>query len=250
MFDVIKIAFDSIIKVISLEKIIELRKEKKIGDIGARLYLIYIDMNKIIIYGESIKDNLQTYITRMSNHLSTGNDKYALTAGKRINGEIELQIQSLVNLSNNMKTLFRELAVLDAESYYKMELLTDRKTGALRVLSRLLESGYLPLTANKKIYKVITFNDELSEVGSVQRYLLKNKIRDLMLETCVSRDKDWEETEFKIIKEFIESGELENQLNNLKIEANKLYLNLKENFSTSDILLRVGDEKLKYLLSY
>src|ERR1700743_2337868 len=111
MIDFLKPLLDAVTKLIP--DIVERKEKNKETELGAELYLIYIQFNESLLTEEKIVHSLETYVQRMRNHLETGRDGYALTAGRWVSANVDLQLQNLVGIRNRIDRWRRQLQILD-----------------------------------------------------------------------------------------------------------------------------------------
>lgn len=250
MLEIIKMIVDLLGKFINPSEILKLRREKQIGDLGAELFLLYVNLNEILIAGEHMIDSWKYYLNRIDRRKGYGYDTYTMSRSWALDRSRELheQFQRIKKLSDGLSRCSAQLQILNAEAYLKISVLLFgwRKISLLRDLEGILRKGSMPLLSADML------NDALEILLRLDRDPNRNDENSLintMEKSCkeiipLSDPSIWDSSVYKKIESYLNSGEPRQQLDEIRAVLQQLYSTLKDNFSIQDILLEVGDRRL------
>ena len=74
MFEIVKVILESIVKVLDPEKVLVARRSGKLNQIGTRLYMLYIHLNEIAIYGKSLVIEIENYLASWEKNETSNSD--------------------------------------------------------------------------------------------------------------------------------------------------------------------------------
>lgn len=210
--------------------------------LGAELFLIYVQFNEALVLAEQIVGSLEGYVERMTEHLQTGEDKYALTAGEWIRDKAHQQLRNLTGIRNRLQRWSWTLQVLDGQATNELEFLLDRKSSALQALSRTIDNQLMPLRTTG-----LLIDDQGALHASDDRYPAHSLFYELGQELAansVPMNQPWGPETLSIVKNYLARREPRQQLAEIRASLEKIRTALEANFSISDILLRAGDPRV------
>lgn len=205
--------------------------------LGADLFLVYVQFNEALVLADDIVGSLEVYVRRMSDHVRTGGDAYALTAGHWVADKVHQQVRNLTDLSDRLNSRRWELQVLDGRTSNDLRLLLDRKTSALRVLSEVVERERMPLRTSGVL---------IDDQGTVRTADDWHRLRDLESELeagSVPVNRHWTPEVLALVEEYLAVREPRRQLGEIRESLEKIRSALEANFTITDVLLRAGDPR-------
>ena len=243
MLEIVKVVLETLSKILSPSEISKLMKEKKLNDLGTKLFLIYFYLNEVLVNGEDIVSSLEVYVERMQRHITYGDDSYALTGGRWISFKLLQQRLSLAKLGRAIQSLSEELQLINADVYRQIYPLLKGKVNVLDSLLKILGNGALPLNALTE-QELISFIEEESRIGRSKSFSSRKALASRLEESSIPSIVPWDENVFYQIKEYLDKSKPREQLKDIQDVAEQLKKTLESYFSISDILLKVGDKKL------
>lgn len=239
MIEFLQPLVDAVAKV--LPSIAKKKERDASAALGAELFLVYVQFNEALVLAEEIVRGLETYVRRMNEHVRTGGDSYALTAGDWISEKAHQQLQNLTGISNRIDDWKWELQVLDGQSTNNLRFLIDRKVSALRALSETIESQSMPIRANGIL---IDDHGTLHTAGSQRDNFAKYlELRDELREGSVPMNKPWGPEVLHTVTEYLASRKPRKQLDEIRTSLENIREALEANFTVQEILLRAGDPR-------
>ena len=239
MFELIKVLLELIGKAISPSEISKHVKENKLNELGTQLFLLYIHLNEILVCGEEIVDSLEVYVERMEKHLKHGNDEYALTGGKWIEFQLVEQSLNIAKFAKAIKKLNRELQIVDGDAYRKLHPLLDSKISAIESLLITTSHGNLPVFGpTEQQFLTLSADETGSEFDKLKQ------IANAYSHGSIQTEIVWDESVYKNIKKYLKERQPREQLKQIQDVAEQLRESLLKYFSITDILVKVGDERL------
>jgi len=242
MLEIVKVILEVLGKALNPSEISKMQKEKKLRKLGTELFLLYTHLNEILLTGEEIIHSLEVYVSRMERHLTQGNDAYALTAGSWIDDKVVKQCISLGKFGRSVQRFTKELQVLDADSYRKLQPLLSGKMNALDSLLKVMGRGYLPVLGPSE--SDLRMLSEQSE--DTYNFTHFEKLQVIARETqqgAISYSVDWDENIYKQIKKYLSTREPHERLEEIRNVLQQIKTVLESNFSLQDILLEIGDRR-------
>ena len=228
----------------ALPAIVKKKERDTSAKLGAELFLIYVQFNEALVLAEQVVSSLEVYVNRMTDHMRTGGDKYALTAGNWVSDKIYQQLRNLQGIRNRIVRWKWELQVLDGQSTNEMRFLLDYKSSALEALARAIDGQRMPLRTTGILIDdrgVLRTSDGGSAYGHRVRY---NKLSEELVASSVPMDEPWGPEILAIVEDYLASRKPREQLDEIRTSLEKVRVALQANFSIGDILIRVGDPRV------
>jgi hypothetical protein len=242
MLEIVKVILEVVGKALNPSEITKMRKEKKLRELGADLFLLYTHLNEILITGEEIIRSLEGYVSRMERHLTQGDDAYALTAGSWVKNKIVEQSFSLRKFGRTAERFANEMQILDADAYRKLQPLISDKMNVLWGLISVMDGGYLPMLGPTEA-DLLMLAEQKKEDPHGSTFGKLSRIGHDLRVSSISSKVDWDENIYKQIKEYLLTREPRKQLEEIRIVLQQIRASLEGNFSLQDVLLEVGDRR-------
>jgi len=234
---------DSVTK--ALPAIAKKKERDASAKLGAELFLIYVQFNEALVLAERIVRSLEVYVERMTNHVHTGGDAYALTAGHWVSDHIHQQLRNLMGIRERLDRWKWELQVLDGRSSNDLRSLLDRKSSALGALSAAVNDQRLPLRTTGIL--IDDHGTVRADGPAYEAYELSTRYRELgddLTTNSIPMDKPWGPEILAVVKDYLASRKPREQLDEIRVSLEKIRAVLEANFTISDILLRAGDPRV------
>src|SRR5882672_1237886 len=103
MIEFLKLISEFLLKVIP--SIPEHKRDKKFNELGAGLFLLYVKINECLMAGHDLVGSLEVYRRRMGNYLQDGSDDHALTAGRWVAYNAQIQRNRLAEIGSLILSL-------------------------------------------------------------------------------------------------------------------------------------------------
>lgn len=236
MYKIIEKVIDVLLDELKPSRIEQRIKDQKASELGTELFLLYISTNTIISEGFSIVASLDTYLERMARHISKGDDAYATTFNTFVGKRIVNQKENIIKFGESASRLSDELDLVSAEAHRELRRLLSGKFNALNNLLQLLNSGNFPVNHENLL---IPSDPHLH---SQQLTELRRSISKIPL---LPLEQSWDEKIYPIIQSYMASGEARTRLTEISKAAESLKNALEKHFSLKDVLIKVGDRRLK-----
>lgn len=219
--------------------------KKRMSDIGAELFMFYIQVNEALVAGYAIVKSLEFYVESMDSCIAGGGDPDAFKGRPEISHRLQVQRDNLARIGETMQRWGRPLQILDGEACAQIAPLLHGKMNALDALLRLLGEGNLPITMTLEQLLALGHSEESS--GS-QMYRRLMEFEENATNGAVSLGVPWGGEIHKRVKLYLETRNPRRQLDEIRHNLERIREALDRNFTITDILLRVGDERfsLKY----
>ena len=244
MLDIIKMILDILSKFINPSEISRVHKEKRVRDLGAELFLLYVNLNEILLSAEQIIERLERYLKYVDDWMAHGHIAYAMSASWAHNRKVELdqQLQNIIKLSGNLNRFGPQLQILNADAYSKLQKSFVSKTNILQnligLLRHMLHEKCLPVLPSNKLESLLhPIQEGNFEIVPTWQQLFEESV-------SFSDTSAWGPNTYKKIESFLNSGKPRQQLDDIRAALQQLHSTLRENFSIQDILLEVGDRRL------
>jgi hypothetical protein len=219
MLEAIKVAIELLSKSINPSAISEWRRKKKLQEIGARLFLLYMMLNEVLLTGEDILDELYREGSLASKEGQGEQQEDEPIWRRRIRRLLKQQSENFEYIYDQLYLLRPELVAIDDESDYSVHRLLGNKFRRLAVVCELIEDDRIPP------------NNLLSGFSIV--------------EESISCSVPWTAETYAKIEKHVSEGR--KGIEDIRVALGQLRTSLKETFSVQDILLGVGDEKFREL---
>jgi hypothetical protein len=209
------------------------------AQLGAELFLVYVQSNEALVLAEEIVSTLETYVERMAN-----GDRYALEAGSWVSGKIHDQLRNITAIRNRVERFRWEFQVLDGRASNELEFLLGMKYSALRALAGALDEERMPLRKSGLLIDdqgVLRRSDFQSSMDfEDQRFT--HLYQDLK-EHSVAMDKPWGPEILAVVKDYLADRKPREHLAKIQASLEQIRAALATHFTISDILLHAGDPR-------
>lgn len=222
-----------------------IRQEKRRRKLGAELFILYVRLNEAMLTADRIVQSLEIYTQRMGRHIEHGNDRYALTAGNWIVGDVQKQIVNLTRISGLMSERGAALQIINPDAYNSLHPLLSGKFNGLRVLLEIMRSGALPLAPTQEDIARVTDSLGLAR-HERQRHMmvLMGELSPQWRETALTTSSEWGPSTHDCVVQYLQERKPREQLTEIRNALEMLRAALEEHFTITDVLLEVGDSRL------
>lgn len=221
------------------------RERTRSANLGAELFLLYVQLNEALALAEDIVNSLEVYVDRMSEHVRTGTDPYARTAGEWVSSNVREQIDNLAGIKDRMRKLRWDLQVLEGEANNNLRFLIAYKMSALSVLADAVDRNRFPVLGRPQLADPASVPpgvELLNDAISLGYYpALAREIAD----NSVAMDAPWDAAVLTVIKRYLEVRDPRRELDDIRTSMELIRAALEANFSVRDILLRAGDPRAR-----
>ncbi|HTI25765.1 MAG TPA: hypothetical protein VL652_32555 [Kutzneria sp.] len=209
------------------------RERDEAAELGAELFLLYVQCNEALIQGERIVLALESYLVRRDeNH----NFRTGLLA------MLQEQSRNLVGVAGRLRDFQFEFHLLGGDSYRELLLLTDQKANVLQALTNVIEQRQLPLRSSGLFIDggVVTPGPERS---ITQRWNLRHQLAAELTASALPLDRPWDQDTPAVIERYLAVRKPREQLEHIRLALEKIRSALLANFVLGDVLLRAGDPR-------
>jgi hypothetical protein len=219
MLEAIKVAIELLSKSINPSAISEWRRKKKLQEIGARLFLLYMMLNEVLLTAEDVLDELDREGSLASKEGQGEQEEDEPIRRKRIRRLLKQQSENFEYIYDQLYLLKPELVAIDEESDYSVHRLLGNKFRRLAVVCELIEDDRIPPSNLLSGFSIV--------------------------EESISCSVPWTAETYAKIEKHLSEGR--KGIEDIRVALGQLRTSLKETFSVQDILLGVGDEKFREL---
>ena len=270
MFEIFKAILDAFGRLLDPAALSRLAKERGKEELGAKLFMLYIAVDRICIDGEALVDAFEQHLSRMTGYLASAKDRWALGGLKCIpglSGMLQKQRRNLGSLQHALLAVEGELQILDPLAFRKLMVLTrgelpgkERLVRQLFNLAPAEDAERVPilgpteedlLRATDELMRDSGFLERLAlggppgfedlddpEAGVVARIQARYR-RGPPLSTV------WDEADLKLLNDYLVEREPRKQLHVLRAVADDLRKTLDVTFPASEILSLIGSAKFR-----
>lgn len=238
MFEIVKIILGILAQIFDLSDLSTLstlRKQKDLRKLGTDLYKFYLQLNKILHCGEEILDRLDVYIKEIDGFLITGGDRRKIRGFEAwLKHLVDQQHQNIEKLKELAIPLEEILQILDGENVETIDKVLRDKSKLLDVFSENMwwsdlvssEPPKHPLVVNNVPYIDSSFPDA-----------------NILIQYGFRIPDSWPEIKFLSVKQYLESSEPYDQLEQIRLALQKLRVTLEKHFDVQDIILEIHSKK-------
>jgi hypothetical protein len=238
MFELLKVFVGKVLGKISVIKIMEYHKNAKVSNVGADLFMLYMSLNKIYVNGVEIVEELNKAIVWMERKCKEkkGDQEYGTYLPQLLrNQKIEL-----TRFMASFERLNAELSILDRDSYEIIRAFVYPKAG---MLDYLLQSIDEPTDVDL-FFVDEKGMDKITEVIENQRGRHQLDWIGNLPSASINNMGSIPANKAPILKAYLKERAPMKHLSDIKKHLNKLHAILLKNFTSKDIILKVGDERL------
>ncbi|NUL02070.1 hypothetical protein HRW07_02160 [Streptomyces lunaelactis] len=203
MFELLRLLVETVVQ--GVPGLASYRRGKKRRNLAVELFLIYVRFNEILVNAEEILRLLERYL---------GADHYGRSdLEAELHNSLSWQGAALRGIHQVMKANSSPLVILEAEAYIKLRNMTDLKYGDLTKLGIALSLGRLPISRETSDIEA------MFEPGYASEEVISQ------------------------VRSYLESGEPQAQITEIRSNLEKLRAVLANNFSIEDVLIDVGTRR-------
>ncbi|MFS4107228.1 hypothetical protein [Streptomyces sp. PD-S100-1] len=222
-----------------------IHRAKRHRKLGAELFMLYVRLNEAMLAADEIVRSLETYTQRMSGHLAHGDDRYALTAGNWIAGNVQKQIVNLTRISALMSERGAALQIINPDAYNQLHPLLSGKSNALRVLLDIMRSGALPLAPTQEdIARAMDSSHLAGFDGHRHMMVLMRELSPQWRDTALPTSSEWGPSTYDCVVQYLQERRPREQLTEMREALEGLRAALEEHFTIADVLLEAGNWRL------
>ncbi|WP_353942162.1 hypothetical protein ABII15_11290 [Streptomyces sp. HUAS MG91] len=222
-----------------------IQQEKRRRKLGAELFILYVRLNEAMLAADHIVRSLEIYVQRMGSHIARGDDRYALTAGNWIVGDVQKQIVNLTRISGLMTERGAALQIINPDAYNALHPLLSGKFNGLRVLLEIMRSGALPLGPTQEdIARATDFRDPAPRGRQHHMMSLMHELSPQWRESALTTSSEWGPSTYECVVQYLQERKPREQLTEIRTALEMLRAALEEHFTITDVLLEVGDSRL------
>ena len=229
MIEFVKLIVDVVLK--AVPGIVSRNERDKAARLGADLFLLYVQVNDVLVRAEQIITQMERY--------DRASDLELATARGALLQLVPDQISDLRAVTERLQALHWELQVLDGEAYVSLDFLVGIKSSALDQLSYALTLDHLPLGTT-----TVEVDDDGIRWPEVRpahhaRWTLFDDLREEL-----GRDNPTREDEVRRIRTYLERRQPREEMRAIRENLENLREAIAANFTIQDILIRAGDPRL------
>ncbi|MEO1033697.1 MAG: hypothetical protein AAFX55_20095 [Bacteroidota bacterium] len=239
MIEVLKILASNLLKILSVENIANVRKNKKLNNLGVEIFLLYSNLNTILVCGREIIKELENASRWMKRKIDHG----------EINREYQNQISSLlknqlIQLNQFIQAYYRignQLELLSPEFKLNLYPIIGDKISVLSILTRCI-SGEIGQST-----QLISIDEKriIELMENPRRFYGFREAEELIvINHGIENTDNLTAESYDIIQRYLESGIPYKRLDEIESLTKKLNVLIKENFTIDNILIAVGNKKI------
>lgn len=251
MFEILKIFLETLIKVIPLHKLEELKKKKKLSKIGGDIFLAYCSLNEIYVVGLQIIEEIERSIEWMEKKRREGDlHREYISNLPRL---LWAQRANIIKFVCSLQRLRYELEIVASPSLRKLTPFLYGKTNyinsLLNTLGRNTDAAIVSFDPSELVRKT-----KLAEpaADAWDPYWQPFQMRGALWYWPNGPEKEHIENlnfisieHLKYLKKYIKQRNPREQIEYLHKILDNIYESIKEHFDLKDILLNVGDWRIR-----
>lgn len=229
MIEFVKLIVDVVLR--AVPGIVSRNERDKAAYLGADLFLLYVQINDVLVRAEEIVAQMERY--------DRASDIDLATARRALLGLVPRQISDIRVITERLQDLRWELNVLGGQSALTLDFLLGNKTSALDVLSYALTLDHLPLgtTSVEVDEKGIRWPEIRPTLHT--RWKTLDNLRDELGQHNPTRD-----DEVRRIRAYLQHRQPREEMRAIRENLETLREAIAANFTIQDILIRAGDPRL------
>lgn len=241
MLELLKVLIETMTK--ALPAVGAAARSKRLGDMGAELFMLYAQLNEAMLCAEDIVQSLRVYANRMARHLEHGDDSSALAAGDWIRDMVQQQRFTLDRVGSTMSRLSIQLNILAPGSIARLAPLLRAKANALDILLAVMARGGFPM-AEPSPRQIAVLQDPTA-VDDYEEFMRLDAVRSVLENGAVSTERRWDEHVYVMVVHYLENERPEERVREIRSLLEEIRQVLDSTFSLQDVLLRVGDRRFR-----
>jgi hypothetical protein len=232
MIDVAKTLIEKLIGCIDPRSILEAKKHNDFNIIGRDIFHLYMSLNEIYVCGCALTESIKRDIEWCERKVAGGEPDRVLHTG--IPKQLQNQNERLVTFLTAYARLNSHVAVLSPEISREIEKFVYPKLGIIDTLRRVLADE-----VSERV--LVEFTEERLQAFEphLRRISTTEHAPEIPNLNSIPASKG------AVLKTWLEQVQPEKRLDTIRNHLEKLHALLIENFTTRELLLNVGDERLK-----
>ncbi|MEU0266611.1 hypothetical protein [Nocardioides sp. NPDC006303] len=229
MIEFVKLIVDVVLK--AVPGIVSRSERDKAAYLGADLFLLYVQINDVLVRAEQIVTQMERY--------DRASDIELATARGALLELVTDQISDLRVITERLQGLRWELHVIEGPSVVALDLLLTIKSAALDMLSYAVDHDHLPLGTTS-----IEVDEEgVRWPGNSPSFRSSQTILHNMFDE-LGRDNPTRDHEVRRIRAYLEHRQPREEMRAIRENLETLREAIAANFTIQDILIRAGDPRL------
>lgn len=209
------------------------RRDKRLREIGAELFLLYIRLNEALVCADRIVNQLALSIS--------GDHPRARSALDGLRYEVSKQYVTLRRISGLLESQRIRLILLDAGVYRQLVPLISAKMSGLQVLIETLRRGYLPIDVPEQDIRALSSGEGWEDgTPPPEHFSLLVNIQA----NALPDHGRWDQDRRTRLAAYLQHRDPQGQLAQIRAAVEQLRVALVANFSLEDMLLTAGDCRL------
>ncbi|MEU2867172.1 hypothetical protein ACIQWL_55795 [Streptomyces mirabilis] len=226
-----------------------MREDKRRRQLGAELFLLYAQMNQLMVTAEDIVQHLEDYAASMGRYMNEGTEGRGPEYGRRVRHLVDRQRDDLLHVRLLLDSRSAVVQIIEPEAYNRLVPLLGLKQGALDTLHGIMYMGDLPLDPSQA--EIDAWVTRLPPLGEGQARDASQSLRaaDRLLwdagrrwrENALPHD-SWGRDVHARVVQYLDERQPRRQLEEIRSSLSLLRSTLLENFTIADVLLEVGEK--------
>jgi len=229
MIEFVKLIVDVVLK--AVPGIVSRNERDKAAYLGADLFLIYVQINDVLVRAEEIVTQMERY--------DRASDIDLATARRALLELVPRQISDIRVITERLRELDWELKVLGGQSHLALDFLLGIKSSALDVLSHALTLDQLPLGTTS-----VEVDDEGVRWPDIRpTFYARQKVLDNLYDE-LGQENPTRDDEVRRIRAYLQQRQPREEMRAIRENLETLREAIAANFTIQDILIRAGDPRL------
>ena len=229
MIEFVKLIVDVVLK--AVPGIVSRNERDKAAYLGADLFLLYVQINDVLVRAEEIVTQMERY--------DRASDIELATARGALLELVPRQISDIRVITERLRELDWELKVLGGQSHLALDFLLGIKSSALDVLSHALTLDQLPLGTTS-----VEVDDEGVRWPDIRpTFYARQKVLDNLYDE-LGRENPTRDDEVRRIRAYLQHRQPREEMRAIRENLETLREAIAANFTIQDILIRAGDPRL------
>jgi hypothetical protein len=265
MFEVIKLFVEQVFKILNIEAIAKLRDRRNLAELGADLFALYTTLNFIYVTGLRIVSEIETIVRKYNQYIEENRFDGGVS-GFDLPELCNDQLRNLRTFAAAFTRIYGIMNIVDPRATREMHIFIGNKVNIIYEISGHLNGKYNNLafspTYEENLINVIkeaktALQDEHDNTNIFQRNEHMFRIFDIeknekLLDGLTKPESEslndisyLSEEDVHLLSRYLETRKPRDQLEKLRDILDKFHENLLKNFELKDLLLKVGDDRLK-----
>lgn len=254
MLEIIRLIAETVAKSLSIEALTKARKGKRLTEIGTELFLLYTSLNSILVMGRGIVSELERGLDWLDRKATGGEPDRELFT--HIGFKLQQQAVHILQFVASLKRLGLQLQVISPDVFFKLGPLIFGKLNAVRLLLDAMSAEHLFSISKARLDALTDFVSAKAEkMGPIKspeaasHLAFEMEVRhhdlfqDFVVDEGVENLSRIPARQNELIRAYLMQRQPRKDLDAIERVAKELRASIVENFSLSDILLAVADDR-------